>query len=487
MFGAIEAFIIEQLEATGLASLAVAVVHQGRILWERGLGWADRERKLRASAHTRYSIASVTKPMTATALMRLVKRGLIDLDRPMNAYLGDARIRACIGHVNDATVRRVASHSSGLPTHYHLFYSDEPTARPPMVETIRRYGVLVQPPGEGYWYSNLGYGLLDYAISQVSGQSYDVFMCEQVFAPLGMFQASVGPNAALEGDVAVRYAADGTPLPFYDLDHRGGSAVFCSAHDLARFALFHLQSPLPEQDAVLSAESIEEMQKPQIEMHARGAYGLGWSIRYDDHGYRSVAHGGEMAGVRSLLKLIPSEGLGVAVLTNGETRVHFDVAREILRLLLPDYAERGEPDEASDTRSGKPPCALPAALRGSWIGEVETYSGSRSLTLTFGQGDQLQAQLATQSVTSVEELSFSDDILTGKLRGDLQTDDTRGHNLLLLCLTWRGERLTGALTATVPPGQDQRMRSGLSHWVDLRRDPSRRDTSWTANTRKGKL
>jgi CubicO group peptidase (beta-lactamase class C family) len=480
MFGEIETFIADQLAATGLASLALAVVRQGRILWERGFGWADRDRGLEASARTRYSIASVTKPMTATALMLLEERGLIDLDAPMNAYLGDAPIRACIGDVDEATVRRVASHSAGLPTHYHLFYSDEPVARPPMAETIRCYGVLVQPPGEGYCYSNLGYGLLDYAISQVSGQSYEALMREQVFVPLGMFQASVGPEPDLEGDVAVRYTADGVPLPFYDLDHRGGSAVFCSAHDLARFALFHLQTPLPDQEAILSAESIEEMQSPQVAMHARGAYGLGWSIRYDDHGYRSIAHGGEMAGVRSLLKLIPSESLGVAVLTNGETRVHFDVTRGILELLLPGYAERRQQGEAEEAANNSPEVSRyvpPGALEGVWSGEVATYMGPRALILIFGQDGQVEARLGGQPITPVEGVRFSDCVLSGQFRGELGTKDTRAHDLLLLRLTQRGERLTGALTATVSPGQDRRMRSGLSHWVELRRRPSRRRLS----------
>ena len=72
---------------------------------------------------------------------------------------------ARVGNAGDATVRRVANHTSGLPLHYQFFYADEPYRRPAMDETIRRYGNLVTAPGERYQYSNLGYGVIDYVIA----------------------------------------------------------------------------------------------------------------------------------------------------------------------------------------------------------------------------------------------------------------------------------------------------------------------------------
>ena len=90
-----------------------------------------------------------------------------------------------------------------------------------MPETIRRYGKLYNPPGERYEYSNLGYGLLDYLIEQVSSNPYAEFMAREVFGPLEMANASIGA----EGGEAIAYGLDGVAYPRYGFDHPGGSAA----------------------------------------------------------------------------------------------------------------------------------------------------------------------------------------------------------------------------------------------------------------------
>jgi CubicO group peptidase (beta-lactamase class C family) len=154
LFGHVRALIHAGMVEHALPSLAVAVARDGEVLWEEAFGWADRAQRVPATPHTLYSLASISKPITATALMVLHDRGQLDLDGPVNAYLGDAKLTARAGDAEAATVRRIANHTSGLPLHYHFFYADEPYRRPPMDETIRRYGNLVMPPGERFQYSN---------------------------------------------------------------------------------------------------------------------------------------------------------------------------------------------------------------------------------------------------------------------------------------------------------------------------------------------
>src|ERR1044071_4990964 len=114
--------IRKQLVDTQAPSIAVAVAKDGRILWEQGFGWADRERRIAADEHTLYSMASISKPITATGLMTLVESGKIDLDRAVNDYLGAAKLHGRAGDAAQATIRRVANHSAGLPVHYQFFY-----------------------------------------------------------------------------------------------------------------------------------------------------------------------------------------------------------------------------------------------------------------------------------------------------------------------------------------------------------------------------
>jgi CubicO group peptidase (beta-lactamase class C family) len=115
---------------------------------------------------TPYAVGSATKPFTATAIVH--GNGAISIDRPVNEYLGSARLAARVGTVEEATVRRVLSHTAGLPTHYRFFFEDE-KPRPPAIEnSIRCCGVLMKRPGEMHLYSNMGYGILGHLIGQVS-------------------------------------------------------------------------------------------------------------------------------------------------------------------------------------------------------------------------------------------------------------------------------------------------------------------------------
>src|SRR5438128_3665818 len=117
---AIRELIRARLVEQSLPSVAVAVARDGTSLWEEGFGWADREHRVPATEHTMYSLASISKPITATGLMVLKELGKLDLDRPINDYLGAAKLNAWIGDAADATVRRVANHTSGLPLHWHF-------------------------------------------------------------------------------------------------------------------------------------------------------------------------------------------------------------------------------------------------------------------------------------------------------------------------------------------------------------------------------
>ena len=353
-FDSVRAKIKTLLLEQNVPSLAVAVAKDGKVLWEEGFGWADREKQVRATQHTMYSLASISKPITATGLMVLVERGEVDLDRRANAYLRDAKITSPIGPTRDATIRRLANHTSGLPLHYQFFYEDEPHLRPPMPESIRRYGVLMRPPGERFQYANFGYGVLDHVISQVAARSYADFMRQEVFLPLGMTHSSIDIAPGLEQYAAVRYAADQTPLPFYDFDHPGASAVFASAHDLVRFGMFHLKQKSDDQRAIISDESIDEMQKPTADAGSGRHYGVGWFIAPDEHGYATVSHTGGMGGVRTRLCLVPSEGIAVAVLCNTSSSAPLRMTEEILATMLPKYGEELRKETGTQAGSGWP-------------------------------------------------------------------------------------------------------------------------------------
>ncbi|MDX2061001.1 MAG: serine hydrolase domain-containing protein, partial [Gemmatimonadales bacterium] len=239
------------MDSGNVASLSWAVTRGGKIIWEDAIGYADLERQIPATPNTRYSMASISKPIHATGIMRLVEMGKVDLDRPANDYLGGGKVTGLAGDASGATIRRLLAHTAGLPLHYRFFYEGGPVQRPTMDEAINRYAITVYPPGKVYNYSNLGYGVLDEVIARASGQTAEEFMRQEVFAPLGLPSATVGTGSGLE-NAALRYDANRKPIAPYDFDHRGASAVYISAHDLVRFGMFHLKDHLKDQRPILS-------------------------------------------------------------------------------------------------------------------------------------------------------------------------------------------------------------------------------------------
>jgi CubicO group peptidase (beta-lactamase class C family) len=457
-FDSVRDLIRREMVAQSIPSIAVAVARDGKIVWEEAFGWADRESRVAATEHTMYSLASISKPITATGLMVLKERGRVDLDKPVNDYLGGAGVTGRAGDARLATVRHVANHTSGLPLHYQFFYEDEPERPPPMDETIRRYGNLVTAPGERYQYSNLGYGILDYVIARVSGESYEDFMRREVFLPLGLTRMSVGIAPRQEKNHAIRYGTDGLPIPYYDFDHRGGSAVYASAHDLVRFGLFHLKANLADQKPILSDSAIDEMQRPTSEPGARTGYGIGWNVT-EARGVRIVSHTGGMGGVTTVLSLVPQHKLAVVVLANANTSVVGQVQRAIFGVVLPGGAPLPAAAKAAEKQ------ALPS---GEWSGVLATYREDLPFAMRFQPSGDVQVRLGAQLWTLLSDARVENGYLTGRFLGDLGTADAnRRPYWLQVSLKVRGDVLNGAVTAQSRPGR--RVGNALTHWAELKR------------------
>lgn len=468
-FDNVRELIKNKLIELGTASLAVAVAQGDRIIWEEGFGWADREKMIPSNPNIMYSLASISKPITATGLMILKERGLVDLDKPINDYLGDAKLKAWVGNIEDATIRRVANHTSGLPLHCQFFYEDEPYPKPHMDETIRRYGNLVTIPGERYQYSNIGYGILDYVISRISRKSYIDFMREEVFLPLDMTHTSIDIGRGLEKYQAQRYGQDRLKIPFYDFDHPGGSAVFSSAHDLVRFGMFHLKAHLPNQKAILSDENIDDMKIGTSDMGNGTRYGVGWASNDDLFGYRGVWHNGGMGGVSTTLMLIPDEKIAVATLANSSSPLSDLIYKEILSVLLPKFAEKRAEREAKNNQNDvKKQIFMPTReFLGEWKGIIHTYKDDISITFWFKECGDVIVKMGDQLRVLLDNVSFEDGYLYGSMIGDIGTDDVnRKPYNLYLTLKLRDKVLNGAMSAISLPSK--KIGNALSHWIEIK-------------------
>ncbi len=463
--------IAKALVDTNLPSIAVAVVRDGQIIWEQGFGWADRENRVPASEHTLYSVASVSKPITATALMVFKERKKVDLDKPINDFLGEAKLTARVGDAAEATVRRVANHTSGLPLHYQFFYADEAYKPPTRDETIRRYGNLVTAPGERFQYSNLGYGVLDYVVERAAGKKFADVMREEVFLPLGMTHTSIDVGPGLEPHQAIRYTPEGRRIPFYDFDHPGASAVYASAHDLARFAMFHMKEHLPDQRAILSDAAIDEMQTPTSGTDDRAGYGVGWGVSDMARGYRTVSHSGGMPGVTTYCTFVPSKRVAVVVLSNVRSPLVSYVQDMIFKILLPERnKEKDAPAEGSNKAPEQTAPPADSALLGQWKGRLVAYKKEFPLVLTIKDVGDVRLKLDDQLETLLSGSSYQGGFLRGRFAGDLQHEDARGRGYQVqLELKLRDQVLNGPAIVTTLP--DQYGSSAVSYWVELKHEP----------------
>ena len=247
--------------------------------------------------------------------MVLHEKGLLDLDAPINNYLGRTKITRRLGPTSAVTARRLAQHTSGLPNNYETYYPDEEENPPTIDWLISNYGKTMMPQ-DRFHYSNLGYRILGHVMSRVSGNSFADFVRSELFLPLGMANSFVQESTEIERHHAVRHRA-GTKVPAYVTTHAPAADIYSSVHDLARFALFHLNSRLPDQPQLLSDKSILEMQNQTIPIDLWGYdYGLGWSVGTDRKGRRHIFHGGGGAGVDAHMVLMPEAKVAVAVLAN---------------------------------------------------------------------------------------------------------------------------------------------------------------------------
>jgi CubicO group peptidase (beta-lactamase class C family) len=455
--------IAKAVRSKSLPSVSAAVFSHGRIEWAEGFGWADREHRVRATPDTIYQLASISKSFTATALMSLVQQKKIDLNRPINDYLGAAKIVARVGHAEDATVLRVADHTSGLPFHVDFFYSNTPLRRPDAQTTIRKYGQLTNPPGDRYFYSNLGYGLLGDVVANQQGTDYATAMKDLVFQPLGLTSTFVGPPG--RRTVAVQYQTNGARVPYFETDHAGASEVFSSANDLVRFAAFHLKAHLPGQRSILSDASIDRMHQLSSREDDTSGYGIGFEVSTRS-GRQVVSHSGAMPGVATDMLLVPAEDLAIVVLCNAWSSEQVDeIVDQIAAVKLPGWRPQEAGGFPTPTRNFVPP----GNLVGRWTGRVLRDEGALPVILDVRPDGKIAGTFGDQPTVDLANLSFKDGRLSGAFPTSLQTKDSERYSYVVyLDLKLDGERLFGAAVALDNP-KSQTFVAGLSHWMDLHR------------------
>ena len=343
-FAAIDAYIAQQIEAQRIPGLALGIVQGDQIMHLQGFGQADATGRP-VTPQTPFVLASVSKPITALAVMQLVEHGTLDLDAPIQRYLPWFRV-ADEAASSQISVRQLLSHTSGLPGSADVapLTSTDMTAEAMETQVRALQGVkLNRAVGTTFEYANVNYITLGLIIQTVSGQSFEDYIQQHIFAPLAMHNSFTTQAEAQPRGLATGYRFwFGVPRPAAIPDNRAerpNGRLIASAEDMAHFLVAQLNDGKYAGTALLSPAGIVTMHQPAVTIGDGAGYGLGW-YSGARNGVATVEHSGDGVNFHANVVLLPDRGLGILLLENTENAYNASqmdgIARGVTSLLVGD-------------------------------------------------------------------------------------------------------------------------------------------------------
>ncbi len=333
------------------ASIMIALVDDRRVVWARGFGLADADRKIAATADSLARVGSVSKLFTDIALMRLVEEGKIDLNAEVRTILRDFQPRNPFD--KPITPKQLLAHRSGLvrePPVGHYFDSTKPT----IAETVASLNrtTLVDEPGTRVKYSNAGITVVGRVIEFATGEPFAKGVDDLVLKPLGMTRSSFAPGAALRSEIAkgIMWTYEGREFaaPVFPLGIAPAGELYSTAADLGKFLSALFARGEGERGRILKAETLERMWEPAF-VDLSGAktavFGLGFALGELD-GKRKVGHSGAVYGYATQVSALPDEKLGAVVIVTRDcaNAIASRIADACLRSLIAVREKKSLPE-----------------------------------------------------------------------------------------------------------------------------------------------
>ena len=302
----------------------MALVRAGELVWSGAYGYADLEHQRSMTVDAICRVESISKSVTAWGVMRLVQKGLIDLDEPAQKYLRTFDLPRSPQSGQQITVRRLLSGHAGLPLGTIGQSVEYPPGRgaPSLRDYLTDEVRLIREPGAGFAYSNVGFNLLELLIEEITGRDFSSYMADEVLAPLGMEQSSFSWDGRFRSAIPMGYELNGAAVPPYVYPAKASGGLFATAEDIARFIRAGMTGVFMD-NGVLNPDSIMQIHTPQVEIHGlyglvADGYGFGHFIETLSDGRRAVWHGGQGHGWMAHFHAVPQSGDGIVILTNSQ-------------------------------------------------------------------------------------------------------------------------------------------------------------------------
>jgi CubicO group peptidase (beta-lactamase class C family) len=383
----LQAYAEQALTDHNLPAISLAVWKDNQLSLAAA-GCLNADTGVEATTDSIFQIGSITKVFTTVLMMKLVERGLVDLDKPVKHYLRDFAV-ADVEATQTITVKQLLNHSNGIAGDY--FPDDQDEDGPHIARYVLRCSQLplVHPVGDGYSYSNAAFAIAGRLIEVVSGMSWFDAMEQWIYQPLGMLQAICRPADTIRFRAALGHLSDtDNPDNYHTCSGRylslgqspAGTTPTMTAADLIAFGRAHLEGGVTQTgERWLSEETVLAMQQPTNNMPItstalKGAMGLGWALStHNQSGLKIVAHTGGTNGQCALLRLFPEHNACFVILLN---RQNLEGLMSIGNTLT--QAITGVDITAAPTAE---PVNLSADQLQPYVGHYHAYAGDFYLTL----------------------------------------------------------------------------------------------------------
>lgn len=328
----------EQAERAHYPALVYGVVADGQLIYTGEVGFTDIDKKIKADITSAFRIASMSKSVTAMAIMQLRDAGKLQLDDPAYKYIPELKkVKYLTTDAPHITVRHLLTHAAGFPEDNPWGDRQLADSDAELLKTFTDGVTFSNIPGVAFEYSNMGYALLGKIISNVTGKPYQVYITENIFKPLGMHNTWWEYTKVPAAKLAHGYRWINGNWREEELLHDGSygamGGLITSIEDFSKYMVLHMNA-WPAQDGpenkVLKRSSIREMQHPwmfsglfprarmlnQTECALVSAYGYGLGWIKDCNNMVSVGHSGGLPGFGSNWRFFPDYNIGVVSYAN---------------------------------------------------------------------------------------------------------------------------------------------------------------------------
>jgi CubicO group peptidase (beta-lactamase class C family) len=333
--------LIDRMKHYKVPGVSIAFFSRGRILWTRAYGYADVSRMRVVTSETLFQAASISKPISSLAVLRLVQDGKLNLDEDVNVKLKSWKVpNNEFTEEQKVTLRRILSHSAGLtvdgfpgylageplPRMSQILDGEKPAnTKPVRVDTV---------PGTMWRYSGGGYTVMQLLLTEVTGKPFPDILKEEVLRPAGMSHSTfVQPlPKSLQRGAATAYGIDGIPIAgdFHTYPEMAAAGLWTTPSDLARAAIEIQKDYAGTSNKLISKDMARQMLTRQ-----KDNWGLGVALAAADHPLR-FGHGGSNEGFRCDFEAYVQSGQGIVIMTNANSGDA--LIGEIRRAVAQEYA-----------------------------------------------------------------------------------------------------------------------------------------------------